>query len=130
MGLIYYWLAGSLDDKDDVGEGVSLLNEDRLNREQQTINADDDDEEDALEYQAETVITILKPVALTMLFVVWAVKTVTIPASAGYCDSILKYFSHSKSFMSEVLAVSLLSCIMKVLVTPREPNWEVLFSMQ
>jgi len=36
----------------------------------------DDDEED-LEYHADTVITILKPVAITMLFVIWSVRTIT-----------------------------------------------------
>jgi hypothetical protein len=45
----------------------------------------EEEEEEDLEYQAETVMTILKPVSITMIFVIWAVKTVTIPvgSSAG-----------------------------------------------
>ncbi len=45
-------------------------------------NNDDEDEyeeeEESLEYQAETVITVMKPVSITMIFVVWAVKTITL----------------------------------------------------
>lgn len=40
---------------------------------------EEEDEEDSIEYQSETVLTILKPVAITMIFVVWAVKTITLP---------------------------------------------------
>ncbi len=36
------------------------------------------EEEETIEYQSETVLTILKPVSITMLFVVWAVKTINL----------------------------------------------------
>lgn len=40
---------------------------------------DEEDEEDSLEYQSDTVLTIMKPVSITMLIVVWAVRTITLP---------------------------------------------------
>jgi len=39
----------------------------------------EEDEEESIEYQSETVLTILKPVSITMVFVAWAVKTITLP---------------------------------------------------
>jgi hypothetical protein len=46
---------------------------------------EEEEEVPDIEYEAETVMTILKPVSITMIFVIWAVKTVTIPvgSSAG-----------------------------------------------
>jgi hypothetical protein len=37
-----------------------------------------DEEEETLEYQSETVLTIMQPVSITMIFVVWAVKTINL----------------------------------------------------
>jgi len=42
-----------------------------------TGNEDDEDED--IQYQADTVITIMKPVSITMLLVVWAVKAINLP---------------------------------------------------
>jgi hypothetical protein len=42
----------------------------------QPTDADEEDEDEDFDYQADTVMTILKPVSLTMLFVIWGVKTI------------------------------------------------------
>jgi len=43
---------------------------------------EEEEEDEDLEYHAETVITVLKPVALTMLFVVWAVRTINLSSQS------------------------------------------------
>eukprot|EP01119_Soliformovum_irregulare_P014712 TRINITY_DN403_c0_g1_i7.p1 TRINITY_DN403_c0_g1~~TRINITY_DN403_c0_g1_i7.p1 ORF type:complete len:386 (+),score=105.41 TRINITY_DN403_c0_g1_i7:843-2000(+) len=53
-------------------ERVTLLEGEQLDE----SNATREEEDEDMDYHAETVLTILKPVALTMIFVVWAVKTI------------------------------------------------------
>ena len=43
---------------------------------QTAYQEEEDDEEEDLDEQADTVMTILKPVSITMLFVIWAVKAI------------------------------------------------------
>jgi len=52
---------------------------------------DDDDEEETVDYQAETVTTILKPVSITMIMVIWAVKTITLPAATAATSFYMAY---------------------------------------
>ncbi|PRP80684.1 hypothetical protein PROFUN_11643 [Planoprotostelium fungivorum] len=81
-----------------------LLDEDRLlqtrTSEQQTSHHqqdDDDEDEDNLEYQSETILTILKPVSLTMIFVIWAVKTISISAVFGGGSAIYMVYAETST---------------------------------
>ena len=54
--------------------------------------AQEEEFEDDVEYQSETVLTIMKPVSITMIFVAWAVRTITLPGQ-GQARYIFCYFS-------------------------------------
>lgn len=74
---------------------------------------DDDDEEDEgdLTYQAETVVTILKPVCITMLIVIWAVKSITLPASTASSAAISIYQESEGDSTGSKIVGSLLNAI-------------------
>jgi hypothetical protein len=68
-------------------EDLSLDSEDGKDEEKNLLDVsdgrDDEDDEEELEYHADTVITILKPVGITMIFVIWAVRTISVFGSGG-----------------------------------------------
>jgi len=78
-----------MDDQKKEEEGRSPLlqdsthdnqDEQQMSDTQQSSTATPTEEEETLEYQSETVLTVLKPVSITMIFVVWAVKTINLAA--------------------------------------------------
>jgi len=90
-------------EEEELSESAGLL---QTEKEQQTSvprvleNEEDqeDEEEEDLEYHAETVVTVLKPVAITMLFVVWAVRTINIgEATRGSSSVAMIAYTESSS---------------------------------
>jgi len=64
-----------------------------------------------LEYQADTVITILKPVAITMIFVIFAVKTMADVVSSQSYTSVIAYQEHDSDSMGTKLWKSLINAL-------------------
>eukprot|EP01117_Protostelium_nocturnum_P006011 TRINITY_DN2161_c0_g1_i1.p1 TRINITY_DN2161_c0_g1~~TRINITY_DN2161_c0_g1_i1.p1 ORF type:complete len:392 (-),score=96.88 TRINITY_DN2161_c0_g1_i1:22-1197(-) len=59
---------------------------------------EEEEEEEDLEYQSETIMTILKPVSITMIFVIWAVRTISIAnAVAGLGNPVYTVYNESPS---------------------------------
>jgi len=82
------------------------------NKRNETSQEDEEEEEEELAYQAETVITIMKPVCITMAFVVWAVKTVNIAQSTGSSSpAFMVYNENSNDSSGTKLLGSLLNAI-------------------
>mmetsp|Transcript_10035 Transcript_10035/g.13779 ORF Transcript_10035/g.13779 Transcript_10035/m.13779 type:complete len:376 (-) Transcript_10035:54-1181(-) len=73
--------------------------------------ADDDEVEEELAYQAETVLTIMKPVCITMIFVVWAVKTVNIAQTGSSSAGFMVYNESDDDSTGTKLLGSLLNAI-------------------
>eukprot|EP01116_Phalansterium_solitarium_P017491 TRINITY_DN4319_c0_g1_i1.p1 TRINITY_DN4319_c0_g1~~TRINITY_DN4319_c0_g1_i1.p1 ORF type:complete len:445 (+),score=143.03 TRINITY_DN4319_c0_g1_i1:286-1620(+) len=56
---------------------------------------EEEDEEESLEYHADTVVTVMQPVSLTMILVVAAVRTITLPAQNSV--SVIMVYNESAS---------------------------------
>jgi len=70
-----------------------------------------DEEEEDLEYHADTVITILKPVAITMIFVIFAVKTMSEIGGASAYNSVIAYTEQESDSTGTKLWKSLINAL-------------------
>jgi len=70
----------------------------------------DEDEEEDLEYHAETVLTVMKPVSITMIFVVWAVKAITLPGR-GSVGALMAYNESSSDSTGTKFLGSLINAL-------------------
>jgi len=94
----------SLDSSEDKDEEKNLLDvADGRDKEE--------DEEEELEYHADTVITILKPVAITMIFVIWAVRTISVFSSAGGIRTAIVYTEQASDTTGTLLWKSLVNAL-------------------
>jgi len=75
-----------------------------------TDNVEDEDEED-LEYHADTVITILKPVAITMILVIWAVRTISEFGGGSTYSTVIAYTEQSTDTTGTKLWKSLVNAL-------------------
>jgi len=69
------------------------------------------EEEEDLEYHADTVMTILKPVGLTMIFVIWAVKTISDVNSVSAYSSVIAYSEQDSDATGTKLWKSLVNAL-------------------
>jgi len=67
------------------GSGDTAINETReeIEHEQQNEAEEEEEEEETLEDYAGMVVSVLQPVSITMLLVVWAVRTLNVSSLGG-----------------------------------------------
>jgi hypothetical protein len=76
-----------------------------------TEGRDRSEDEEELEYHADTVITILKPVAITMIIVIWAVRTISVFSATAGMGTTIAYTESSTDSTGTLVWKSLVNAL-------------------